>query len=49
MFHDSAGSIPGAADAIQGVYDPAELAGGGDFRELRIGVGVTFNVGRWGI
>ena len=50
MFHDSVGSIPGVVeDAIQGAYDPADLAGGGDFRELRIGVGVIFNVGRWGI
>ena len=49
MFHDSVGSVPGVGDDIQGVYDPASLAGGGDFRELRIGIGVTFNVGRWGI
>lgn len=49
LFHDSTGSIAGVGDGIRGVYDPADLAGGGDFRELRIGVGVTFNVTRWGI
>lgn len=49
LFHDSAGSIAGVGDGIRGVYDPADLAGGGDFRELRIGVGVIFNVSRWGI
>lgn len=49
LFHDSAGSIPGIRDNVQGVYDPADLGGGGDFKEWRIGVGVIFNVGRWGI
>ena len=49
MFHDSVGEVPGVGDGIQGVYDPADLVGGGDFRELRIGIGVIFNVGRWGI
>lgn len=49
MFHDSSGPMPGIGDNVQGVYDPADLGGGGDFRELRIGVGVTFNISRWGI
>ena len=49
LFHDSADSIPGIGDNVQGVYDPADLGGGGDFKEWRIGVGVIFNVGRWGI
>ena len=49
LFHDSSGPLPGIGDNVQGVYDPADLGGGGDFRELRIGVGVTFNVSRWGI